>query len=855
MELKDYQIKVIESLEGFLQSLKKQKADKQDYYEFQILKGKEATHPEKSDYCNLAWQEIKAKIAVHSPNYSSRLDGMGRNIPNICFKVPTGGGKTLLASCAVQRINQDYFNRNNGFVLWVVPSETIYIQTSQQLRDREHPYRQMLDKTSGGKTLILDKNDRFTWQDVQDNLCVMLLMLQSSNRDNKETLRIFRDSGKFESFFPEIDDYMANEEFLRHNPNLEVAGLDASAINVIQGISIKHSLGNVLRLCQPIVVIDEGHRATTQLALNTINNLNPSFILELSATPKANSNVLINVGGTELKKEQMIKLPINVASYGEEGNWQQTLNHAHKKLVELHQQATKVQVNEGKYIRPIMVIKAEAKKKNDNYDHVEDIRKYLINNLGVLETEIRIKLAEKDEIKDEDLLDKLCPVKYIITKDALKEGWDCSFAYVLAILTNTKAQTALTQFIGRVLRQPYALQTSSDPLNQCFVYCNKSEISEAIEGIKKGLEDEGLSDIQHQINVGQQANMEGTEKVVLKRNKKFQEKILIPQLNVIDDGHPRKFDYYQDILAEIDWTDYQFNPTHDLNILRASSVELTTTALDVDYTNRQFNLLLSNKTKNLEMVKAEIDIALMASQLMEKIPNPWHATFVINEVMRQLRQEGVHDNIIAINSVYIIDEIKKDCLAWVLEKSEALFRKKLEEGKIFIKLLAEPFSTLNWHMLDEITINKMLDEGPISLEKNIFQPQYNSFYNGFEKKVAIAINKHEAVQWWHRLGVKGTEYYVQGWKRDRIYPDFLIKLHIKGNGISKMQFVETKGNHLNNSDSQYKKQVFDYINQFIGKNIKSVGEMKFVNSQETLAFNMVFENEWENEFRKIVDSV
>lgn len=120
------------------------------------------------------------------------------------FQGANRGGKTLLASCAVQRINQDYFNRNNGFVLWIVPSETIYIQTSHQLRDREHPYRQMLDKASGGKTLILDRNDRFTWQDVQDNVCVMLLMLQSSNRDVRKHYVYSGIAANLKAFFPKL---------------------------------------------------------------------------------------------------------------------------------------------------------------------------------------------------------------------------------------------------------------------------------------------------------------------------------------------------------------------------------------------------------------------------------------------------------------------------------------------------------------------------------------------------------------------------------------------------------------------------------------------------------------------------
>ncbi len=107
--------------------------------------------------------------------------------------------KSYLADLKTQKAEkQDYFKRNNGFVLWIVPSDTIYTQTSKQLRNKEHPYRQMLDRASGGRTLILEKNDKFTAQDVEDNLCIMLLMLQASNRENKNTLKIFKDSGRFE---------------------------------------------------------------------------------------------------------------------------------------------------------------------------------------------------------------------------------------------------------------------------------------------------------------------------------------------------------------------------------------------------------------------------------------------------------------------------------------------------------------------------------------------------------------------------------------------------------------------------------------------------------------------------------
>nr|MCH9845484.1 DEAD/DEAH box helicase family protein [Alphaproteobacteria bacterium] len=437
MELKTYQIQVLETLEKYLKILEAEYKEKHDYYQYQIDKGNvDAIHPEYSDYLSLAWESAKAQFPIErdSRDYTARKDGLDRKIPNICFKIPTGGGKTLLATCALERIQKDYLKKNNGFVLWIVPSEVIYRQTSKQLYNREHPYRQMLDRVSGGRTKILQKNDKFVKQDIEDNLCVMLLMLQSSNRENKDTLRMFRDSGKFTSFFPEADDYIGNNTLLNQVKNLDIADLADDVPNVISGLNIKQSLGNVMKLVRPIIIIDEGHKAVSEKALETINNFHPRFILELSATPKPRSNILVDIKGMALKQEEMIKLPIHVSSHTQE-DWKQTLNHAHNKLNQLHDDAERLQHENDRYIRPIMVIKAEPKSKNSTYDHVEDIKQYLIEHLNIPATQIRIKLSEKDEIKNEDLLHKLCPVRYIITKEALKEGWDCPFAYILAILT------------------------------------------------------------------------------------------------------------------------------------------------------------------------------------------------------------------------------------------------------------------------------------------------------------------------------------------------------------------------------------------------------------------------------------
>ena len=865
MELKDYQIKVLEYLDAYLAELKSQKTEKQDYYEFQKSKSRDAVHPDQSDYCQLAWEALKGKIAIPlrkdkngtpTPStYIVRKDGMGRNIPNICFKVPTGGGKTLLAAAALQRLNQDYFKRNNGFVLWIVPSDTIYEQTSRHLRNKEHPYRQVLDRASGGKTMILEKGDRFTAQDVRDNLCVMLLMLQSSNRQNKDSLKMFQDSGKFESFFPALDDYNANAALLNSVNNLSVVGLgdgdDVVKNGVVAGLTIKHSLGNVMRLLRPIAIFDEGHRGASLLAQDTVNSFNTSFILELSATPKERSNVLINVGGQELKKEQMIKLPINVVSY-DKPNWQHTLNQAHAKLAELGKLATKHQADAGKYIRPIMVIKAEPKKQGESYNHVTEIKSYLMKHLNVLEDEIRIKLADNNELRDEDLFDRLCAVRYIITKDALKEGWDCSFAYVLAILSNSKSETALTQFIGRVLRQPYATETSISSLNQCYVYCDNADVDSAAQGIKKGLEEEGMGDVSDQIVAGNgQAAVK--EKAVLTRQTKYQgAKIFLPSLNIVRDGKPTAFDYYADILGEIRWDDYSFDAVDDLALIDKEEMDVQN--LTVDWKQGETGKLdFEHGKRQSEQVTSEINITLMVSQLMEKVPNAWQAYRIIKDTLEKLRAKENSDVKIALNSVFLVEEIKKDCFRWMLERSEAIFRHKLDDGIIFLRLLASPLEKMNWQMAETVEVLRNINETAVTLNKSMFQPQYRSNYNGLEYPVALAINDKDVVEWWHRLAVKGTEYSVQGWKREKIYPDFLVKLETGKDGLERLYFIESKGDQLaGNKDTEYKQKLFSTINAALAGDIKSKGEFKLADSKEKISFHMVFEGDWKNELNKIL---
>ena len=284
--------------------------------------------------------------------YVDRTAAAGFPIPHVCLKVPTGGGKTLLGAAALERLDQ-----SNGLVLWMVPSNAIYEQTKQKLWDREHPYRGMLERGSGGRVKMLEKNDLFTSSDLEHYLCVMLISLQSANhQNNKEFLKIFKDSGRYTSFFPDNDDARGDGVLRDKYPDLDPADIDSPVIQ---------SLFNVFKMQRPVVILDEAHKAygrqgnESDQFVQSVNRLNPSLVIELSATPSTSkSNLLVDVSGSDLKAEEMIKLPIQVTSFKNVG-WGETIGKAHAQLEELDNEAVSLQNSEGRYIRPIAVVRVE----------------------------------------------------------------------------------------------------------------------------------------------------------------------------------------------------------------------------------------------------------------------------------------------------------------------------------------------------------------------------------------------------------------------------------------------------------------------------------------------------------------
>jgi restriction endonuclease len=245
-------------------------------------------------------------------------------------------------------------------------------------------------------------------------------------------------------------------------------------------------LANVVRISNPLVVIDEGHKTKTELSINFIKELNPSFIIEYTATPRNGSNILVDISATDLKAEEMVKIPIVLESSSQ---WQNSIANGIEKRNELEKEGKK---NKGEYIRPIALIQAQPKSSTQNNITVDQIKEFLLN-AKISEEEIAIKTSERNDLEGVNLFSKKCKIRYIITVSALAEGWDCSFAYVLISVANVGAKIAVEQIIGRIIRMPYAKRKTVEPLNRSYIFASAKNFNEAATNIISGLERNGYS--------------------------------------------------------------------------------------------------------------------------------------------------------------------------------------------------------------------------------------------------------------------------------------------------------------------------------------------------------------------------
>lgn len=454
MELKNYQIQVIRDLERFLELL----IEKQSI---------------SSAYSTL-WNGRGVNVGIDGmPPYNSELAG----VPQVCFKVPTGGGKTFLAANSIKPIFDSMPHIHPKAVVWLVPSDAILTQTYRTLTDKNHDYRKKIDVDFGNKVEIYSKQQLLNGQNfnptsVSDNLSVFVLSYDSFRTSKKDGRKAYQENG---SLLP----------FVRFKQDSGSLLEDTDETALIQ----------VIRKLNPVVIVDESHHATSKLSKEMLQNFNPSFVLDLTATPKNGSNIISFVDARQLKAENMVKLPVIVYNRKSQEDVFVSAISLRRKL---ENEAVEEQKNGGRYIRPIVLFQAQPRTNDDSttYDKI----KHTLIDMGIPESEIAIKTADRDELKNIDLSSKDCSIRYIITVNALKEGWDCPFAYILATVANRTSSIDVEQILGRILRLPNTRKNEREVLNLSYVITSSNAFYATLDKVVAGLNAAGFTSKDYRID-------------------------------------------------------------------------------------------------------------------------------------------------------------------------------------------------------------------------------------------------------------------------------------------------------------------------------------------------------------------
>jgi type III restriction enzyme len=798
-----------------------------------------------------AWDEAKRQFYLPG-QYHPRRNGLEKDLPTFCIKVPTGGGKTLLATHILGLVHRTILKDRNGtgLVLWIVPSDQIYKDTLKALRDRRDPYRESLEFAISRRIEVWEKQEiaRLTPGQLRSNLNILMLKLASTNRETREQLKFFRDSGgNIVQHFPPEDQSEQHKALRTRVPNLDMLAEDEGRGQYL----VKTSLGNLVRLCEPAVILDEGHKATSKLARQTIEGFNASVVIELSATPPKEANVLVRVSGRELLEEQMIKLPINIANSNQR-SWKDCLTQARDKREELATLSVQHFKETGKGIRPIVLVQVERTGRDQRgagFVHSEDAKSHLMQRLGVHESAIKIKTSEKDDIEGIDLLAEGCPVEWIITKAALQEGWDCPFAYILVSLNNTASQQSMTQLVGRVLRQPYVERTPSDELNESYVFCLRRKAEDISREVKKALEQEGYEGEAASVVDRSEADGKPSERreasireeFLRHYRKPFEGKIYLPRFCVKRGSDYEALDYFRHLVSHVDVARFDYAAVDwDMSSALATAIDsfyrltLGQDALE-RVEEREAAVLETDEQVRAWLVASLLFDHFSHKQLRDVVGRVTERLYQVNPDLAGrlgLVKFLVRDKIVGL--------VERETDRQTQEAFENLFRNK--QLCFYLECLEGRFEIPQ--KVPVRATRKLVHDNNEPVQRSLFDYVPDDL-NEYEKSVALYLDNRPEVLWWYRNLVGPQHFSIQGYKRNKVYPDFVVQQGRNKKPVATVVVVESKGKHLKgNEDTTYKRSVAEYFGK-IGRKVswQKLGE-DF--QDQTFRFQVLDEGEYED---------
>ena len=681
-------------------------------------------------------------------------------VPFVCVKIPTGGGKTLVGCKAVERIMATTLQHkmDTGIVMWFVPSDAIKTQTLKKFKDPKDWHYEMLNQSFDTKFKVFSNEEALmiTPEDVRNNLCIIVASVVAFRHETaiQKKYKVYQENGSL----------------MNHFHNLK----DEKDLDKDKEGSVKNSLANVIRKHSPLVVIDEGHRTSGELSIEFLSELKPSFVIEFTATPRDGSNILVNMSASELKIEDMVKIPIVLESRSQ---WEQVVADGLVKREELERRTKKLK---SEYIRPIVLLQAQPKSKVKATVTIEQLKQMLLDR-NIKEEEIKIKTSDIDELEGINLFDKKCEVRYILTVNALAEGWDCSFAYVLISVANLGAKIAVEQIIGRVIRMPNARRKTDEMLNRSYVFASAPNFSEAANKVIKGLEDNGYSKADF---VGASDAEKYSDPMEAKKT--IKKDLKVPMIAFDKDKLSFEDLVGEDFELAKQNADFDFKIHYDLDgqatiditeddeWLQGKQLSLPYQYLDSEHSVEELVVWLDKKLR-FPMVSPEDKVAFIEKAVQAQI----------KKSKRSLPELSVNRYLFADRLSIVITDILE-----------------IHTKKVFADLLAKKKLVVSPFDSYPTTI-ALKSPAPHVFNKNLYErvDAVNGEESGFMKRVDLGALDN--VEFWVRNREKVDPFYIQGWKKGKFYPDF-VAVTKKGSIVA----LEWKGeDRLDNPDTLYKTEI------------------------------------------------
>ena len=235
----------------------------------------------------------------------------------------------------------------------------------------------------------------------------------------------------------------------------------------------------------------------------------------------------------------------------------------------------------------------------------------------------------------------------------------------------------------------------------------------------------------------------------------------------------RDLDYETDLLARLDWRG--FDPALIAARIPDNAHEVVAQMQRIELSD-DGTRIVTGKAASPVAEAVRFDPSHAVRIISDIVLNPFVARDIVGGIVQSLRQRGFDDARIGRRSGLIIDTLRKELDAERSRRAEALFRLDVKGGRIQFRLRLDG---RDWKMprhaitMEPVGARVLAGKDGNPVKASLFSPFHEADLNAEERGVAVMLDEAESIRWWHR-NVAKSEYGLQGWKRGRIYPDFIF---------------------------------------------------------------------------------